>query len=380
MNTAVKLDCDTDLNKLTQDLSKTAETTDKDASFPSSNLKHLADAGLMGLLIPKEFGGRQASAEEFRSVVQAVAAGCASTGMIYVMHCTAVETISKHHTNQEASLKNASEGKHLSTLACSERGTGANFYASYSKSANSKNGFTLNGDKCFVTSGNHADSYVVSTMAPGSDDCINTSLYVVEKGTAGLSFNGEWKGLGLRGNSSIAMKLENCSVSEYALLGKAGSGLEIEMGTILPRFLLGSASVNNGIAQAALNDTINHVKGRVHSHTNESIATLPVLRNKIAQMKIMLDASVALAKDAAKAFDNQSPDLLVKLLEAKQIACKTAVEVANLAMEVCGGIAYSSALPIERRLRDSRAGIVMAPTNDMLLDLVGRAVLGLPLM
>ncbi len=380
MNAAVDSSSAIDLNKLTHDLSKTASDTDKNGTFPRANLELLAKEGLMGLLIPHQYGGKSASAETFRATAQSIAAGCASTGMIFVMHCTAVETISKHHKNKEALLKQAASGAHLSTLACSERGTGANFYASNSISDNKAGGYSLNGDKCFVTSGSHADSYVVSTRAPGAEDCITTSLYVVEKDRPGLSFNGQWSGLGLRGNSSIAMKLENCEVSADALLGEAGAGLGIEMSSILPRFLLGSASVYNGIAQAAFESSVSHVKSRAHTHTNESIAMLPVLRNKVAQMKVMLDASVALCREAAKAFDEEEADLLVKLLEAKQHACRIAVEVSSLAMEVCGGIAYSSALSIERHLRDARAGIVMAPTHDMALDLIGRAALGLPLM
>lgn len=380
MNAATEKVLSTDLQELTVKLTASAGQTDKEARFPAQNLKVLADAGLLGLLIPTNYGGCQADAETFRRLTQAIGAGCASTGMIFVMHCTAVETIAKYHKTKDKLLEQAAEGKHLSTLACSERGTGANFYASSSTSQKSDANFVLNGDKCFVTSGGHADSYVVSTRAPGSDDCINTSIYVVERESSGLSFHGDWQGLGLRGNSSISLKLTDCAVPEENLLGEAGAGLQIEMSSILPRFLLGSASVYNGITEAAFNATINHVKSRVHAHTSESISMLPVLRNKIAQMKVAFDSSAALTKTAAEKFESREADALIVLLEAKQLACASSVQVANMAMDACGGIAYSSALSIERHLRDARAGVVMAPTNDMALDLIGRAALGLPLM
>jgi alkylation response protein AidB-like acyl-CoA dehydrogenase len=380
MSTGTIQELSIDLTELRAQLSTTAQATDREMLFPSVNVKLLREKKLLGLLIPKEYGGLEGDAELFVRVIQTVGSACASTGMVFVMHCTAVETIAKHQPANRALLEAAAAGHHLSTLACSERGTGANFYASFSTSTRSQDGYVLNGDKCFVTSGGYADSYVVSTRAVGSGDSINTSIYVAAKDAPGLSFHGQWQGLGLRGNSSIALKLDNCYVPAQNLVGEMGAGLQIEMTTILPRFLLGSAAVYNGVSQAAFDSAVSHIGTRVHVHTGDSLSMLPVVRHKVAQMKVALDSSVALTEKAARLFQSQSPEALVWLLEAKQLACRTAVNVANTAMETCGGIAYSDALTIERHLRDAQAGGVMAPTIDISLDLVGRAALGLPLM
>lgn len=370
-----------DLGEVARKLKVATESTDSQARFPSEGVKLLGESGLMGLLVPAEQGGMAASADQFVVAVQTISSICASTGMIFVMHCCAVETVARHSTHFLALLKASAEGKHLSTLACSERGTGANFYASFSTSRLSGDDYILDADKCFVTSGEQADSYVVSTRAPGSDDCLSTSIYVVPKDASGLSFHGQWQGLGLRGNSSIALKLEGCRVPSQHLLGKPGAGLEIEMDTILPRFLLGSAAVYNGIAEAAFNATVSHLKERVHAHTGDNLALLPVARSRVAQMKVALDASMALTRQTARSFDAQGAAAsLTGLLEAKQLSAKTAISVANASMECCGGTAYAGGLTVERHLRDAQAGVLMAPTNDISLDLIGRAALGLPLM
>jgi alkylation response protein AidB-like acyl-CoA dehydrogenase len=361
-------------------LRKNAESTDKNAEFPRQNISILAEHKLLALLVPARLGGAEATAEEFMEVAQCVAEACGSTGMIYVMHCCAVEVMSKHLAGADTILSAVVRGEHFSSLACSERGSGANFYASLAQSKASPNGFKLDGEKCFVTSGGQADSYVVSTRAVGSDDSVNTSLYVLEKSNPGVSFAGKWQGLGLRGNSSVNMILQDCEVPKNALIGDQGQGLAIEMGTLLPRFLLGSASVYNGIASAALKSAIEHTKSRVHAHTGEGLSALPVLRSKIAQMQISVNSSITYTRAAAKAMDCASESTFIDLLSAKQLACTTAVNVAGLAMEITGGIAYSGALSVERHFRDAQAGIVMAPTNAMLLDLVGRAALGMPLM
>lgn len=158
-------------------------------------------------------------------------------------------------------------------------------------------------------------------------------------------------------------------------------GLEIEMSTILPRFLLGTSAVYNGITEAALESSIHHLKNRTHSHTGEKLSSLPVLRNKLAKMIIAADSSITLMRSAAKQWDDgTNAALLVSLLQTKQLACRTAVDVSSTAMELCGGIAYSASIPIERHLRDAQAGLVMAPSNDILLDLIAKARLDLPLL
>lgn len=363
-------------------LSANAADIDRQGRFPNENFETLGKLGLMGLVVPETEGGADASADFFSSVVSFLAESCASTAMIFVMHCCATDLIVQlaDRSIRAELLKQIVDGRHLSTLACSEPGTGANFYASFGESKLEKDAYVLNAVKAFVTSGGYADSYVVSTRAVGETDCLKSALYLVPSSASGISFDGVWDGLGLRGNSSVPMKLENVKVPKNHLLGEQGHGLEYEMSLILPRFLLGTAAVYCGIARSALNATIDHLKNRVHKHTDKPLSGLPVLRQELGEMKVLVRAIEALMTDAAHEWDHSGKPDLIELFEVKQFACSTAVDVARSAMQLCGGLAYARVSPIERHLRDAMAGVVMAPSNEMLLDLIGRAALNMPLM
>jgi isovaleryl-CoA dehydrogenase len=370
--------------QVTKVIREESASVDKQAAFPEASVRELGNSGLLGLLVPARYGGQESGAKRFSQVALETGAACGSTGMIFVMHCCGVEVISNlmpECSTKDEILRAVADGKHLSTLACSERGTGTHFYASFSKSNQENEYFRLNAEKSFVTSGGYANSYVVSTQATGEDNPLNTSLYLVLK-DGGQTFSGQWQGMGLRGNSSCNMSLKEVMIPQTQLLGKSGDGLALSMSLILPRFLLGTSAVYTGIAEAAFMACVEHVNQRVHAHTSEALSALPTIRRSIAEMKVAVDVCKRYLEYAAGEFDEQPahPDLLITLFEAKALAAKTAKEVSMIAAQVGGGIAYSGQLPIERYLRDAMAGSVMAPTTDVLLDLIGKAALGQPLL
>lgn len=372
------------INAALRVISEQAPIVDRQSEFPEKSIASLAEQGKLGLIVPRQLGGHDANAREFVDTVVSVSSACGSTGMIFVMHCCGIDVIKQLMQGQakDEILKAAAAGKHLSTLACSERATGINSTASLSKSKLSDKTYHLNAEKVFVTSGGYADSYVVSTQAHDTEDPMVTSLYLVSKGSRGQEFSGVWQGLGLRGNCSCAMTLKDCLVPDTHLLGEAGQGLAHAMSVIMPRFLLGTAAVYTGIAQAAFDACVAHVKSRSYAHNNEALSALPTIRRSIAEMKVALDTCITFLQHAAEVFDNpeKKDELMVVLFEAKQIACKTSRDVSQAAMQLCGGIAYSGALSVERHMRDAMAGSVMAPSSEALLDLIGKAALGLPLM
>ena len=361
-----------------------AAKTDSTASFPEASIKALGESGLLGLMVPKAHGGKEATIREFVDTVSEIAASCASTGMIFVMHCCATHVIKNTLDDDAAApiLRDIAAGKHLTTLACSERGTGTHFYASHSTSKKEDGKYLLSGEKCFVTSARYADSYVLSTQAAENGGPLATSFYLVEKSDKGYEFQGDWNGLGLRGNESCVLKLNDCAVPADRVLGEEGAGVGFAIATILPLFLIGTAAVYTGIARAAYEASCAHVKDRHHKHTGDALADLQTIRRSIADMKVSVHSTKAFIDSIADIFDEspETPDLLIQLMEAKLLSTKTVKEVTMNAMQVCGGIAYSGALPVERYMRDGLAGSVMAPTSDVLADLIGKSALGQPLM
>ena len=353
---------------------------DMAGDWPGPSIKALADAGLLGLTLPEELGGMGQGPSGFVGAVEELATACASTAMIFVMHVCASETI-KHSSlpQRDSVLSDISAGKHLSTLAFSEKGSRSHFWAPVSQ-ASEQNGFhILNCQKSFVTSAGHANSYVVSTLALGATGMTESSLYYVEKGTPGFSVAGAWNGLGLRANASAPMSLDNARVSADSLLSPAGEGFNVMMSVVLPWFQLGASAVANGIGRGALDAAAQHLSSARLEHLNTTLASQPESRARLASARVALDASRALTAEAARSVENPDDGTMLRVLEVKACASETALDVTDKAMRLCGGAGFSRKLPVERYFRDARAGSVMAPTTDALHDFIGKALLGLPL-
>jgi alkylation response protein AidB-like acyl-CoA dehydrogenase len=348
--------------------------------WPGPSIKALADAGLLGLTLPEELGGLGQGPSDFVAGVEELAAACASTAMIFVMHVCASETIKQSSLPQRDSvLSDIAAGKHLSTLAFSEKGSRSHFWAPVSQ-AREQNGFhILNCRKSFVTSAGHANSYVVSTRAVGATGLTESSLYFVEEGVPGLGVAGPWNGLGMRANASAPMSLENVRVAPDSLLSPAGEGFNVMMSVVLPWFQLGVSAVANGIGRGALDTAAQHLGTAKLEHLNTTLASQPESRARLARARVALDASRALTAEAARSVENPDDSTMLRVLEVKACASETALDVTDKAMRLCGGAGFSRKLPVERYFRDARAGSVMAPTTDALHDFIGKALLGIPL-
>jgi alkylation response protein AidB-like acyl-CoA dehydrogenase len=357
-----------------------ADEHDRVGDWPGASIKALADAGMFGLTLPEELGGMGKGPSDFVAVVEELAAACASTAMIFVMHVCATQTIKQSSLPQRDSLlSDIAAGKHLSTLAFSEKGSRSHFWAPVSQ-ASERDGFhILNCQKSYVTSAGHANSYVVSTRAVAATGMTESTLYYVEEGTPGFSVAGPWNGLGLRANASAPMGLEEARVSPNSLLSPSGEGFNVMMSVVLPWFQLGASAVANGIGRGALDAAARHLGAARLEHLNTTLASQPESRARLASARVALDASRALTAEAARSVESPDEGTMLRVLEVKACASETALDVTDKAMRLCGGAAFSRKLPVERYFRDARAGSVMAPTTDALHDFIGKALLGLPL-
>ena len=362
---------------LAEKMRPTAGEIDAERRYPAEHLSELAGAGLGGLLIPQEYGGKGGDLRSLALACEAVGWASGSTGLCFLMHLcgTAVIAAKANPTQAEAWLGPAASGKLLATLAFSERATGAHFYSPEIKAEARNGGFVLSGRKSFVTSGGHADLYPVLVNASGEP---GLDILVLTAEDPGVSFQGVWEGIGMAGNSSIDMVLDEVEVSADRVIGKEGDGQELVFNVVAPTFLVGLAAVNVGIAQAALDDTVEHTKARRHSG-GQALAEIPAIQAHLADMSIATETARCLVLAAAAAADRADEAAMPLVMQAKIAATDAAIEVTGRAMQVCGGLAYSRRLPIERYWRDGQAGSVMAPTNDVLKQWVGKLLTGLPL-
>jgi len=365
-------------------LAPSAGQNDKSGRFSTDAVVSLGESGLLGLTLPAAAGGLGLGPRTFADVIAALAETDASVAMVYLMHLLGAATIATARPNATQAVtpivQEICAGRHLSTLAFSDAGSRSHFWAPVSRASRNGNGVRISAKKSWVTSAGHAQSYVVSALAPEGVGPTDSTIYLLAAETPGLSVAGPWDGLGLRANASAPMTLEYCQVPSDFQLTDDGAGFQAMLNVVLPLFNLGTAAVALGLCRAAVGGTTSHLKSARFEHLGQSLGeSLPTLRAQLAAMQIDTDGLSARIDDLTEHLEKPRETTMLRVLETKAAAGEVAISVTSAAMRICGGAAFSKHLSIERLLRDAHAGAVMAPTGDVLREFIGKSLLGMPL-
>jgi alkylation response protein AidB-like acyl-CoA dehydrogenase len=300
------------------------------------------------------------------------------------MHCVGSAVIAAKATARQKTdlLEPIVQGKHLTTLALSEPGTGAHFYYPQTQLLSlSEEELVVKGNKTFVTNGSHADSYVVSTVGVEPEASLyQFSCVVVEKTDPGLSWGPKWNGLGMRGNSSRNMILEGVKIPSHHLLGSKGDQLWYIFQIVAPYFLTAMSGTYLGIAQAAFQEAKDHLMQRSHSHNGLSLNQIPHLQHQLGMLWAKIERTRRLLYHAAIEGDRGGEEAVLTLLSAKAEVAHCVVEVVNEALRLCGGMGYRDNSRFNVLLRDAQAAHIMSPTTDLLYTWIGRALLDQPIL
>ena len=353
-----------------------AADVDRTGTFPRRQIEALAEAGLLALTVPAGDGGGGLGLRAAADVVRALGAACGSTAMIVAMHYAATAALAAGGRHDV--LGDIAAGRHLSTLAFSEFGSRSHFWAPVSSATPAGDDVTLDARKSWVTAAGEADSYVWSSRPLEAAGPM--TLWYVPAATDGLTVPAPFDGLGLRGNASSPVTADAVRVPRGAMLGQDGGGLDLALAAVLPFFLVLNAAASVGLMEAVTAETAEHLQRTRLTHLDQSLAQQVAPRAELARLRIGTDRARAHLDDTVAAVEAGRPDAQLLVLEIKAAAGEAAAEAADLALRACGGSAFRKESPIERRFRDSRAARVMAPTTDALLDFVGRALCGLPLL
>jgi alkylation response protein AidB-like acyl-CoA dehydrogenase len=365
-------------------LAPSAGQNDKVGRFSTEAVESLGESGLLGLMLPVDVAGSGLGPRTFAAVAATLAEADASVAMVYLMHIVGTATISAARPSAAQAVKpilrEIGAGRHLSTLAFSEAGSRSHFWAPVSRAHRNGNGVRISAKKSWVTSAGHAQSYVVSSLAPEGMGPTDSTLYVLPAETRGLSVVAPWDGLGLRANASAPIALEDCEIPSDFQLTDDGAGFQAMLNVVLPLFSLGTAAVALGLCRAAVAGTAAHLKSAKFEHLGQSLGeSLPTLRAQLAAMQIDTDGLSARIDDLIEHLEKPRETTMLRVLETKAAAGEVAISVTSAAMRVCGGAAFSKHLSIERLFRDAHAGAVMAPTGDVLREFIGKSLLGIPL-
>jgi alkylation response protein AidB-like acyl-CoA dehydrogenase len=369
--------------KLSQEtLRANADLIDQSRRFPRENLQALGKAGVLGLMIPAQYAGAGAGLAEMSQVLEEQAQNCASTAMVTLMHFCATAAIAAKGSDalKQDILPACARGKHVSTLAFSEAGSGGHFYAPVSEVHENGGKKTLNATKSFVTSAGQADSYVVSARRTGAAAFTESNLYLIAKNAAGLTTLGHFEGLGLAGNASAPMSLSDVAIDDGARLGPEGSGFQSMLEVVLPVFQIGVASVSIGLAKAAQQMIVGRMGARKYEHAGgAALSSIPRVQFLVAEITLAVNSGKAYLRETIRKALAADPAAMIDVLGVKAVAADACLAAVSRAMTLGGGWAFGRRGGLERIFRDAQAAAVMAPSSDVLKEFIGKASLGLPL-
>lgn len=350
-----------------------AATTDAEARYPRAALDALSQAGLLGLISHRDVGGQGAGLPEAVQVIERIAQDCPCTAMVLTMHYAGTVLIEPlGGTPAIDAVRHAiAAGRHITTLAVSEAGSRSHIWAPTGTATQGDDGIRLNATKSMITSAGEADSYVWMSRAMQGE---GNSLWLVDSRLPGLSVPGRFDGMGLRGNASSPIVAQDVRVGRDCLLGDDGQGEPLKARYLMPYFPTLIATASIGLMQGALRRAVAHVAGTHFAENGSSLGDLPTIRAYLARAQLRLEQARLLRDDAVAAVGAARADTRLRLLQCKAAAAEAALEVIDIAMRVCGGAAFRKDVGIERLFRDARAASVMAPTTDVIYDMLGQSL------
>ena len=349
-----------------QVLAPIANQLDNDKHFPHAPLGQLKTMGFYGLCLPQDFGGLALSYREYAQVIQALSMGCASTA-ITVAVTNMVATIVHKHAKPSilATLQNRYQDKTsapLLSFAITEPQAGSDAQGINSSYRQTADGFILNGHKCFITSGAHADYYLVTARDEANHAC--KSAFLLSRQNPGLRIGKEEVKMGLRASSTVQLFFDQIQLTHEQLLGNIGDGFKIAMGA-LTGGRIGVAAQSLGIAQAALDYCQPHLSNILKSQGNYW---------KWVDLNLLLEAGLELIYDAARLQDEQDPLVQVRSSVAKLYCSETANQVVHELMQLWGDAAYRDAT-LSRHWRDVRVTTIYEGTSEIQRLVIARALL-----
>lgn len=349
-----------------------AAETDQHARYPRAALHALAEAGLLGLVSAREVGGLGGGLPEAVQVVERIARDCPCTAMVLTMHYCGVALIEP--LAAEPVRRAIARGQHVTTLAVSEAASRSHIWAPAGTATPDEHDdrtVRLNALKSMITSAGEADSYVWISRAVAAE---GNTLWLVDSGLPGLRVPSRFDGMGLRGNASSPIEAVDVRVSRDCMLGADGEGEPLKGRYLMPFFPTLIATTSIGLMQGALERAVAHVSATRFSDTGSTLGDLPTIRAYLARAWLQAEQARLLRDATVASVIAGSADTKVRLLQVKAAAAEAALSVTDIAMRVCGGAAFRKEAGIERLFRDARAASVMAPTTDVLYDLLGKAL------
>jgi len=347
---------------------------DNTQEFPVHVFKALGELGLMGVLVPEEFGGSGLSYDEYVTVIDEISQIDSSIGLSVAAHnslCTGHILQFGTQEQKEKWLPKLATAEHIGAWGLTEHNTGSDAGGMNTTAVKDGNEWVINGAKNFITHAKSGDIAVVIVRTGEKGDSHGMSAFVIEKGTPGFSSGKKEDKLGMRASETAELVFDNCRIPEENLLGKVGDGF-IQAMKVLDGGRISIAALSLGIAKGAYKAALQYSKERVQF--GKAICEHQAIAFKLADMVTEIEASELLIFSAADK-KNKGQKMTKEGAIAKYYASEVCVRVANEAVQIFGGYGYTKDFPVEKFYRDAKLCTIGEGTSEIQQIVISKLIL-----
>lgn len=351
-----------------------ASRLERNDEYPREIIAKAAERGYLGMLIPKEYGGRELGNMALTLLLVELNRACASTGVTVSVHNSlATAPLIKFGTEDQKRryLPKLASGEMLGAYALTEPHCGSDAAALSCAAVKDGDHYVLNGVKSWITQGNEADFMVVYARTDKESKTKGISCFLVETDTPGFSAAKKEDKLGIRASPTVEVSFDNCRVPATNVLGEVNKGFPIAMNT-LDGGRIGIASQSLGIAEACLNAAVAYAKE--HTRGGKPLAKSQAVQQALAEMATRIDAARFLTYRASITRDRGETHT-IEASKAKLYASQTANYCAQESMQIFGGDGYLRDLAMERYYRDARITEIYEGTTEIQRLVIARSLL-----
>jgi alkylation response protein AidB-like acyl-CoA dehydrogenase len=348
-----------------------AAELDRTGKYPYEIMEKIIEYGLMGVWVPKEYGGKGYGVLELCLVVEELSKACGGVGVGYAVNALGSFPImiGGNEEQKQTYLRDVATGKKFIAFALSEKESGSDAGSLKAKAWKEGDGYIIDGDKKWTTNANAAEIYTVFANTNLEKGTRGITAFIVEKGWEGFTIGKEEDKMGIRCIPVHETHFKNCKVPAANLLGKEGMGFMIAMAT-LDRARPGVAAQALGLAQGALDLAMDYASKR--KQFGQNLLSFQALQFMMADDATEIEAARQLVYTSARAVDAGVKSFSKISAMAKLFASDVAMKVTTNAVQIFGGYGYCRDYPIEKYMRDAKITQIYEGTNQIQRLVVAR--------
>ncbi len=347
---------------------------DESQTFPVELFHKMGEQGLMGVLVPTEYGGSGLSYFEYVTVVSEIAKVCGSIGLSTAAHnslCTGHILYFGNEEQKKKYLPKLASGEWIGAWGLTEANTGSDSGNMRCTAVRDGDDWILNGTKNWITHGKTGNVAVVLARTGEPRTRNNVTAFIIERGTPGFSAGKKENKLGMRASETTELIFDNCRISDAQRMGEVGEGFKQAM-KVLDGGRISIAALSLGIAKGAYEASLQYAKER--EQFDQPIANFQAIAFKLADMATKIAGAELLIYQAAD-LKNRGLKMTKESAMAKYYASEVSVEVSTDAVQIFGGYGYTKDFPVEKYYRDSKLCTIGEGTSEIQKLVISRDIL-----